>query len=363
MRAGPPLWLAVPSRFAGLARPHARWLLAAIGLLLLASLGAIEPTPAGPVAGRADDTLYDGIVDAVRHGDDYYSATAAGLRAGGDPLRPFVTFRLPTLAIVQSWMTPVTAALLLYGVALLTLYAWYLRLGAAFARTPPRVIATVLAAAGMAGAMQAGLVAVQEMWAGLLIALSLALWRPDRWIEPVAIGLAAMLIRETALIYVAVMACFALAEGRRRELLGWIAAVALLAIVLLLHARAVAGVVHPLDQPMTEWAGIPGFGAAVRASVLSTALTLVPMALATPLVALALAGWAGWRDPLAARALATLAACLTLLSLLGHGEDTQGALLIAPLLPIGLAFVPDAVRDLCRAALDRRRITVTRTAR
>jgi len=38
-------------------------------------------------------------------------------------------------------------------------------------------------------------------------------------------------------------------------------------------------------------------------------------------------------------------------------------LMVAPLSLIGLAFVPDALRDLFRQALDRRRITVTKVVR
>ncbi len=371
MITAPPLWLARPSRFAGLTRTRARWVLALVAALLLGaltSLGTAGPPPvSGDAASRADDRadelLYESIVESLRNGGEYYSTAAAALRAGGYPMKPFVTFRLPTLAVVQAQVSPVVAALVLYGLAVTALYAWWQRLGAAFQRTPPRLVATVLAAGGMASAVQAELVAFHEVWAGVLIALSLVARRPGQWTTAVALGLSAMLIRETAALYVGVMAMIALLEGHRREFFAWVIATAVLAIVVALHANAVAEVVRPLDQPSQGWAGMLGFGFAIKAMVLTTALALAPAAIGALLAGLALVGWAGWRDPLATRAVAIIAAYAVLLSFFGRTDTFYWALLTAPLVPIGLAFVPDTLRDLFRVALDRRRITVTRTVR
>lgn len=363
MRPGAPLWLAHPSRFAGGTPTRARWLLALIAALMLASLTALV-VPAGAVAdSQADELIYDSIVADLRHGADYYVAAASALRTGDHPLRPFLTFRLPTLAVVQSWISPVVAALLLYALALLTLLSWWVRLGDAFPRLPPRAFATLLATAGMVSAVNAELIAFHDIWAGLLIALSLAARRPGRWATAAALGLSATLIRETAGLYVAIMAGVALLDGERREAAGWFAALGFAAIVLFFHAQAVAGVVRPLDQPSPDWAGMLGFGFAIEAVVRTTALALAPPAIGAIAAGLALAGWAAWRDPLATRALATLLAYLMLLSFVGRPDTIHWAFLIAPIAPIGLAFLPDAILDLRRAALDRRRVTVTRVTR
>jgi hypothetical protein len=98
----------------------------------------------------------------------------------------------------------------------------------------------------------------------------------------------------------------------------------------------------------------------VRSWHASTALTLLPLALAGPLVALALAGWTAWADPLATRATATLTAYAVLLAVAGRADTFYWGLLSAPVLLIGLAFIPDGLRDLGAALLDRRRITVRR---
>ena len=52
-----------------------------------------------------------------------------------------------------------------------------------------------------------------------------------------------------------------------------------------------------------------------------------------------------------------------LLGVAGRVDTFYWGLLVAPVLLVGLAFVPDALRDLLAAALDKRRITVKRVVR
>ena len=96
---------------------------------------------------------------------------------------------------------------------------------------------------------------------------------------------------------------------------------------------------------------------------LSTALRLLPMALAALLVTLSLFGWIGWRDQAAGRVAGTLAAFGLAIALFARPDTFYWALMVAPLSLIGLAFAPDGLRDLFRQALDRRRITVTKVVR
>lgn len=361
-----PLWLSAPSRFAAL--PVARARLVAAGLLLLV-LGALTvlfvplPAPGATGAGadrQGDVALYESIVAAVAHGEDYYRAAADALRAGSYPLRPFLTFRMPGLAVVQGALPVLTILTLLYALAAATAWCWYRRIAEALPRWPARFAALVLLAAGMLAFVQSELMAFHEIWAGLLVALSLALRRPGRWVEAAAIAALAMLIRETAALYVMVMAALAFAEGHRREAAGWAAALGLFALALAAHAVAVHGVTGPLDAASPGWAGMNGFGLFVRAMTLATGVQLLPPALAAILIALALLGWASWRDPLALRALATFAAYAVAISLFARLDTFYWGLIIAPAFLIGLAFAPDGLRDLLVRALDRRRVRVQR---
>jgi hypothetical protein len=364
-----PVWLTTPSRFAAMSQSSARATLALVFMVLAATwLALAMPTAThgpGPGAGAdhgTDMALYAGIVDGVRHGGTYYAVAADAMRAGNYPMKPFVTMRLPTLAVTTAALPAFAVAALLYALALATLIAWYRRLRSALSR-PGLAIAMILLVGGMLAFFQSGLVLFHEIWAGLLIALSLALRRPGRWIEAVALGLAAVLVRETAAPYLALMAAFALSERNCREAAAWVASLVVIAIVLTLHAQAVSLVIRPLDPSSPGWSGMLGFGFVVRAIVDATALSLVPLAVAAPLVGMAVFGWTAWRDPLAARMAALLAGYGVMLGVFGRLDTFYWALLIAPVSLVGMVFAVDGLRDLIRAARDTRRITVTRVIR
>lgn len=364
-RALPPLWLAAPSRYATLAPMQARVaLLALAGLLALTLLALLTPDPtatdAASTTGGSDVALYAQIVEGVRAGGNYYAVAAEALRAGEYPLRPFVTFRLPTLAVVQAVLPGWAVAGLLYVLAAGVLVAWHRCFREALGRRLAVAIALLLIAAGSLASWQVELAGFHEVWAGLLIALSLARFRPDRWTEAVGWGLTAAVIRETAALYLLAMAALAWRDGDRRQALAWAGAVAVLGLVLAAHAVGVAQVVRPLDPASPGWAGLLGPGFVVRTAHASTALSLLPLALAAPLVGLALFGWTVWNSPVALRVAATIAAYAVLLATAGRLDTFYWGLLTAPVLLAGLAFAPDGLRDLSAAALDTRRIVVRR---
>jgi hypothetical protein len=370
-QAARPFWLAGPSRYAGLARKPARIAAALLALLLVVSFSALwsatPPANHAEAASHDDDqrdvVLYTNIVAALRHGEPYYAATAQNLRAGGYPLRPFVTFRLPTLALVQSRLPVFGILALLYTLVAAVALTWVLRLRAGLAHWRATVIATALLAGGLMAFVQAELWPFHEVWAGLLVAWSLGLRRPGRYVEAAAIGLIAALVRETAGLYLLVMALLAWRDGAKGEARAWCAAILGLGVALVAHAVGVSRVVNPLDLASPGWAGLLGPGFFVNAIRASTALAVVPLALAAPLVALALFGWSAWRDALALRVTVTLASYALVLCLFARADTFYWALMIAPLFLVGLAFAPDGLRDLVASNLDKRRITVTRVTR
>lgn len=368
MRPGAPLWLAVPSRYARMRPAGARIVLA----LLLALTVAMMPWPplmppraveAAAQPGETDVELYAAIVDRLRHGDDYYAATAQELRARHFPLRPFVTFRPPLLARIAARLPPEIVPLLAWLLVAATAVTWLLRLAEALPDRAVRTIAVLLLAAGLFTATLPAMVVWHELWAGLLIAWSIALRRPGRWIEAAAIATVAMLIRETAALYAVVMAFSAWAEGERREATGWIAALGVLAIATAAHAWGVAQVAWPTDPSSGGWTGFNGPAFFAMALQHATALAVFPFALVVPVIALALFGWTAWRSPLGARMAATLAVYGLLIALFARADNFYWGLMTAPVFLAGLLFVPDGLRDLFAAALDRRRITVTRVTR
>ncbi|WP_228275221.1 hypothetical protein [Stakelama tenebrarum] len=340
-------------------------MLVLLGLLILLSFTAtgIGDPPAITAAHQADRAatdlaLYDQIVAGVRHGGGYYDVTAQALRANDYPLRPFVTFRLPALAMVQAALPPLAVQLLLYLVAILTAFAWLGRIMPELPRLAPRIAIVILLAGSMVAFTQTELAAFHEIWAAQLIALSLALRRPGRWVEAVALGLAAMLIRETAALFAMLMALAAWIDGERREAIGWGVVLAIFAAVVGAHAWAVAQVTGPLDPTSPGWLGMQGFGLFVKSVTLATALQVLPLWLAGPLVALAIFGWFCWDEPAALRMAALLAIWAVLMSGFARLDTFYWGLMVSPVLLVGLVFVPDGLRDCFARALDRRPVRV-----
>lgn len=365
-RPAAPFWLAAPSRFAGLRHGQARPVLALVALLLALCLTALLPAAAPRILtapGQTDIELYESIAAGVRGGGNYYAVTAQALRQGDYPLKPFFTFRLPTLALLQAALPPALMRAMLYTLCFAVLLAWLIRLREGVARLPALIAGFVLLLGGMTANLQPELAGFHEIWAGLLIALSLALYQRDRWLDAVAFGLMAMLIRETAALYVLMMAAFALASGARREAAGWTGALGVFALVIMAHAWAVSQVVTISDPASPGWSGLLGPGFFVRTMAVSTGFAALPLWLGAVLIGLALVGWASWRSPLAARVLAMLTAYAVLIALFGRADTFYWGLMAAPLLPLGLAFAPDGLRDVAAAAMDKRRITVTRLRR
>jgi hypothetical protein len=352
-----PFWLATPSRFAGLSQGAARVTLALLALLMLATLSALALP-----ASQTDTGFYAGIIDSVRHGGNYYAVTADALRADGYPLRPVLAFGLPTLAVVEAHLPRLVVTVLLYALVAAVAAAWHARLKAALANERARWVATILLSLALLSMLRPALLVVPDLWAGLFVALSLAVRRPGRWVDAVGFALAAALIREMAVVYLLVMLAFAVADGARREAIGWGVAIGVVLAVFAAHVHAVGEVVKPLDAGADPLA-MPGLGLAVEALAGATTLAVLPLWIAGPLIGLALFGWAVWADATAHRLIALLVAMGGVIALFGGGDTPHWALLVAPVVLPGLVFALDGLRDLLGAALDSRRITVTRILR
>lgn len=351
-----PLWLARPSRVAGLSQPAARMLLAALALFLMALL---IPQATG---GDTDTGYFASLVDGVRHGGNYYAVAADTLRASGYPLRPFTTVALPTLTVIAAGLPVLALMAMLYALTAAVAAAWHARFRAALAPRAPVWVASILLLLALLPAIRPERLFVPDTWAGLLIALSLGLRRPDRWIEPVCFGLAAALIRDIAVLYMLVMAVFAWGERRRRETLGWVVGLGIAIIAIAAHAHAVAEVVKPLDAPAAPLAP-QGIGLVVASLSVAAMPGWTPHLLAALVIGIGLFGWAAWRSETASRALALFGVAALLIATIGGPDTLHWGQLVTPLLLPGLVFAVDGLRDLFGTALDTRRITVRRIVR
>lgn len=324
-----------------------------LALVILAIVGAVIAV--GPLQdyatessrGDADSDLYRAVVDRVRHGEGFYSASVAEQIERGYPVRPAMTVREPTLtwflAAVGGWRNAIIA---LGALALLVALAMVRR----FERIDSRRGFFLLTGLGVFVAFGTYVgppqVTQHECWAGLLIALSLAVRTSERFAWAVVLALLACAVRELAASYLALMAVAAIVERRHREAKAWVAAGVLFAVAYALHLWAVSTQTFPGDEASPGWFAHDGLPHVLETIRLTTVASAGPDVLSVLVLVLGLLGWASIRSPFAHRVLAWTVAWVVMTLVIGRPENIMwGFIWVGPLV-LGLVLVPGAVRDL-----------------
>lgn len=331
---------------------RAAWRAPAALILLAGTLALIvvgfttmpEPQPA-LFPGNGDVALYRRITDRLHNGQPYYEAAVEEHRTTGYPLRPFLTVRPPLLADILA-MLPGDGGrrLALLTLAAATFAAWAFRLSRRGLHPVRYCAALLLLAVGIAPAFLAEAEPVHEVWAGLLIALSLVLRRQEAWFASVVIATLAALLRELAAPYLLVMAAVALAEQQRKEAAAWFAGFAIFTAALMLHAATVNGLVTPADRLSASWVRFGGWPFVMQASEWALLGPLFPRWLVPALVPLALFGFTAWRGALGRRLALTVGGYVVGFLCFGRADNSYWGLMIAPLLPLGLLATWPALR-------------------
>ena len=354
---GPPGGL---RRFARLTRPAA----GAVLLLLagLMALGVIFPAPrlatpqaAGVHAPQSINVpLYSGIIARVRAGAPYETAAVSAQRAGGFPLRPFVTVRPPALAEVMARLPDLASAnLIMRLLAIAVVGAWTYRLWPAGRGPAWLAWSPVMVFTGVAWAIPGLTFALfHECWAGLLIALSLALRSEKRFVAAVVVGMLAAVIRELAMPYLLVMAALALTERRRGEALAFSGALAVSLALLGLHAAAVLSLTTAHDLASPGWVKLGGWPFVMATAQWNLLALLLGKTAAAVIVPLALAGALARTDAVGLRLAALLIGYTLGFMVIGQPNDFGWGFVVAPLIGVGLALAPLALSDLTRRALN-----------
>jgi hypothetical protein len=308
------------------------------------------PAPDRPAPGFTDVQLYHDQVVFARDPSTYYARVTDDQRRRDYPLRPFVTVRPIPLAFVLAWLPggESTGRFLLGALAALVAGLWTVRLVEPLG-APGAAIAGVALAGGVVAAFTPNGYLMHECWAGLLIALSLALYpggsgRPLRLAASLFAALAAGLVRELALPFLGVMALMALVERRPKEAFLWLAAIGLCLLALFAHALAVIRHTLPADPGMT-WVRLGGWGFVLAADRWHPVLALKPW-LPAVMVPPALAGSLAWGGPVGRRLAFTLFGYVVGFLVVGRPENVYWGLMIAPLLPLGWAGAVAAVAGL-----------------
>ena len=367
-------------RFATWPRYSARLLLVVLAALLV--LAAMVPIAAGTmekplvgfveaVAGRAaskaaerprddDLALYDRVIQRIGRGENYYAAAADEHRKSHYPLRPGVAVRLPTLAYLDLWLGDrgqgaevlvpgeLAAALALL---LAVVWAWWRRLGEEPGGAKFQRIGTALMFMGASLGLNRYYFVLHELWAGMLIALSLAIHRPGRrWLGAVLVAALALAIREHTLPYVMLMAALALGRREWKEAAAWGALIAAFVVGLAVHLHFVALQVRPGDVVGPDWLAMRGLSGWLSCVVLSSNLRFLWHQVSGPLVILMVLGWAGWKTSLGTTATLLYLGYGLLFMIAGRADNFYWGAVAAPAMFVGLAFVPRALRSLLLAA-------------
>lgn len=324
------------------------------------SLAEGRKVEAGAKARDDDLALYDRVTERLRRGEDYYEAVAIEHRASRYPLRPGFAVRLPTLATIQAKLLPpanpsdggkVQALLALVLIAAI-LIVWWRRLGEEPGAERVRLWATVLVFLGAQILSIGYFFVLHELWSGGLLALAMGLYRPEKgkWTGAWIAAAAALALREHALPFVLLLGAFALWHWRWKEAAAWAFLVALFVAAMAVHLNTVAGLVRPGDPVGPSWLTLRGLSGWMSMVVLSSNLRLIPAMLAGPLMVLMVFGWAGWRRPIATFATLLFLGYGLAFMIGGRGDNWYWGMMIAPMMWLGLAFVPMALKGLASAA-------------
>lgn len=294
---------------------------------------------------KGDMALYARIAARVAGGEGYYAAALAEHRASGYPTRPFVTVRLPTLALTQ-------AAIGAAGVRWLALALTAAGIAALLWRAPQlgtweeRIIAAALLGAGGGAALSPVAAYDHDFIAGLLLTLALFAYRPRKWGLALAAAAAALAVRELAAPFLILWLVLALAGRRRNEALAIAALLAVFAAGLWVHAQMVVEGRLPGDLASQGWSALAGYRVPLAGLAELTGLRHLPPPLSAPLAILPLIGWAGLGGRMGMFATLWFAGLATMMALFARSANYYWIELALPAYACGLAFAPRALIEL-----------------
>jgi hypothetical protein len=201
-------------------RARAALALGALGVVGVSALAQPGPTlPADVRTGASDVAMFQSVIDTMRGGGPYYATMADALQRGHYPVGQSFNWRTPlllsALASVPTMVGTAVAAGLCVALLSVTVVV--------MARQPRAAAATVVL-------MQSGVLmtiavpeshVMGELWAGLLIGLSVCAYIRKRPVTGMFLGVFALFVRELSAPYCVVCTIAAIASRRWREVAGW----------------------------------------------------------------------------------------------------------------------------------------------
>ncbi len=330
------------------------WLLTTV----LAVATTISPAASDAVVGErarpGDNELHWAVADRVARGEGYYRALAEELRLRGYPTRSVFNWRTPLPVwlvghLSYPWIGRATLSIL--GLAMLVLGT-----GMVLHEDWPRMGMALLTALLLTGpawvcAMRGLFISMHELWAGTLVAISVAAWGLNWRGTAIAAGMLAPFFRELALPYPLLCAALAWRERRYRELALWVAGllawIAFFAVHWLEVTRAMppGGRFH--NHSWIQLGGLPFIIATMSANYY---LLLLPKWVSAVYFVAAMFGLLGWHTSGGRRVAITASLFVLLFSVVGQDFNFYWGMIYAPLMCFGAARFPTSLRNLWIAA-------------
>ncbi len=327
-----------------------------IVLVLIISYGlyiARPPTHGAIGNGRVvnDSDYYISIIKHIQAGENYYAAAASEMRQRQTESGSAFNWRLPTLSLLLANLPGGNAPnLLAFLLALATLLIWMTIFHEKRYSLVQTAIGTVILTGPLAYSFLSEPILYHEYWAGILIALSLAVYGKGWWRISVLCGLAALSVRELALPFVCFMAVLSYVEGRRRETLIWLLGIFAFGGAYFFHwSLASSFILEESAAVQKGWLAFGGWPFVLSTAQMHPYLLISPKWITAILLPLALLGYAGCPGKLGYRIAGTVGIYVIAYCFWGRPENEYWGLLFAFIAPLGLLNAPICLRSLWRS--------------
>lgn len=325
-------------------------------LLCLAVSLSRDPNPpfVPPDGATSDLDVFRLVVHRVRDGESFYDATQTEFRSHGYPTRSPFNWRTPCYAWFLGRTTGDELGRWLLMVGVVTVIVLGYRDLVTDCGLVPGSVGGVLLVGATAWGFGGQTFLFTELWAAMLITLSIVSLRRGWTAVGVAAGLVAVFYRELAVPYAAVALGLAAWRGRRREAAAWGLGLLAYAAFFAWHASVIQARLTDADKVLEGgWVRFGGIRFLLETAQTNVFLMPLPLWVTALFLATACLGLAGMRGP--SGSLVGLAGLVYLAaySVVGNPFNFYWGFVDAPLLAIGVAHAPATLRGLIPAAFPR----------
>jgi hypothetical protein len=290
-------------------------------------------TSSGGSPGRGDVAMYQSIVTKLRAGGQYYEIIGSHLRAGHYATREVFNWRTPVVWSAVARTGDGVARALLIGLGLALIVTWCMR--------ESRLVVVVPALIMLIGSslmlLFPGAIVMGEAWAGVLIGLSVVASLASRAGWSIALGLAALFVRELAAPYCVAQTLRAIYRRQWRLVGGWFAGAALYAVYYGRHVVAVRAHQQADDLAhASSWLELGGVPFVLETLRWNAWLLPAPQWLLAALLMLIVGAVCEGRTPMVVRL--TALAYLLFFMAAGKPFDTYWGLVAGPSLAIAIGY-------------------------